>query len=190
MVKPPRQQELRIGVRRTVQVEEALCQLDELLEIIDGSITRATPRRVERVEVLRRSELSSTRARNNIPSDLDSMLYFVDFADSQGSAILGADNRLPAVITVTETPVNWKQKILDFDVTKIGTGPVDTVGRTIISLVKNYIDLKISSRGFRSWYREWEQYVAPMMRTKWHQQSPYNDLCFTHDYFRLQFADD
>lgn len=64
MVKPPRQQELRIGVRRTVQVEEALCQLDELLEIIDGSITRATPRRVERVEVLRRSELSSTRARN------------------------------------------------------------------------------------------------------------------------------
>ncbi|MFR2524775.1 C10 family peptidase [uncultured Alistipes sp.] len=177
----PQQNFQPMAARRTIPVDEALGQLDGLLARIDGPTTRASRRSVERVRVLRRCDLVATRSENGYPADLDSILYFVDFADDRGSAILGADNRLPAVVTVTESPIDWKRKLVDFDITQIGTGPVDTVGRTIISLVKNYIDYQVSSRGFRSWYREWEEYVPPMMRTKWNQQSPYNELCYTDD---------
>lgn len=177
----PQQNFRPMAARRTIPVDEALGQLDGLLAMIDGPTTRASRRSVERVRVLRRCDLAATRSENGYPADLDSILYFVDFADDRGSAILGADNRLPAVVTVTESPIDWKRKLVDFDITRIGTGPVDTVGRTIISLVKNYIDYQVSSRGFRSWYREWEEYVPPMMRTKWTQTAPYNDYCYTVD---------
>lgn len=171
----------RAAVQRTVPVEEALDHLSGLLDVIDGPATRSDRRRVERIELLRRSDLPATRAGDDLPTDLDSILYFVDFADAQGSAILGADSRLPAVVAVTESSIDWKRKLIDFDITQVGTGPVDTVGRMIVSLVKNYIDLKVSSRGYRSWYKEWEEYVPPMMRTKWTQYSPYNDYCYNSD---------
>lgn len=83
-----------------ITLRQALDNLHQLLEIIDGNGTRAHARSIREIETLTFEEFDpATRSEDGNIGDL---LYIVNFDNDEGYAILGADDRIAPVIAVTE----------------------------------------------------------------------------------------
>ena len=83
-----------------VPVAQALADLDGLLCEIDGT-TRGGGRSVRSVETLAASELTAA-TRSEAADEIGDLIHIVNFDNDGGYAILGADDRIPSVIAVTE----------------------------------------------------------------------------------------
>ena len=89
--------------RHAVPIDQALGELDDLLGVIDGQGTRAGGvRSVAQVQTLHAQALPLTRSAGEPGEQPENLLYVVNFEDDAGYAVLGADDRLPAVLAVTD----------------------------------------------------------------------------------------
>ena len=89
--------------RHTVPIDQALGELHDLLGVIDGQGTRAGGvRTVAQVQTLHAQALPLTRSAGEPGEQPENLLYVVNFEDDAGYAVLGADDRLPAVLAVTD----------------------------------------------------------------------------------------
>ena len=89
--------------RHAVPIDQALEELDDLLGVIDGQGTRAGGlRTVAQVQTLHAQALPLTRSAGESGEQPGELLYVVNFEEDAGYAVLGADDRLPAVLAVTD----------------------------------------------------------------------------------------
>lgn len=86
--------------------EDALESLAATLENLEGSeSTRAASvRQIRSVETVKMADVAPS-TRSGAASDTDDIFYLVSFGEGSGSAILGADRRLPAVLAVLDETV-------------------------------------------------------------------------------------
>ncbi len=87
-----------------IPLENALADLNSMLEAIDGADTRSGGmRHVSSVKTLCAADIvGSTRGSSSDGSHLGDLVYIVNFEDGEGYAILGADDRIESVIAITE----------------------------------------------------------------------------------------
>ena len=156
--------------------EQALKNLYGELKIIDAE-TRAggEARKVKSIKPLVGAK---TRSGNALDNDL---LYIVEFEEGQGSAVLAADNRLEPVIAVLDTDVLTAEDFASDD--------MDDISAYMASMIGEYANYAANSRsggllpapGCTVIDTIYTANIPPMLKTKWDQGSPYNDLCKKYD---------
>lgn len=154
----------------TISAEQALKNLYGELKLIDGQ-TRAdgSQRTVKSIKSLTGA---ITRSGNALDNDL---LYIVEFDEGEGSAVLAADTRLDPVIAVLDSSVLTAE---DFASTN-----EDDINVYMASLIEDYAvcSSEINSLPLIPVPDEYDTtytFVGPFLNTKWHQRSPFNDLCY------------
>lgn len=90
----PYQESTQTPTSNRLSLDEALTNADAFFATIDGN-TRTVIRKVGSVKPIGTS--SSTRSE----ADIDTLLYLVNYADNNGFALLGADQRVPAVYAIS-----------------------------------------------------------------------------------------
>lgn len=83
-----------------VSEEEALARLDAELASLYGEETRANQRQVRSIKPIKLNDISPVTRSSDL--DVDNLLYIVEFEDGQGSAILGADERVEGVLAILD----------------------------------------------------------------------------------------
>lgn len=101
----------------------------------------------------------------------------MEFEEGQGSAVLAADTRLDPVIAVLDNSVLTAEDFASDD--------MENISVYMASLITDYAEgaASVASVGLLPapghtvvdtiYYSN----IPPMLKTKWHQESPYNDLC-------------
>lgn len=100
-------------VKYTVPLETAIKELESVLANIEQKSSNSNgyrfskkKREIEKIEVVYRGVFnnnSSQKGMQKILAQKDSLLYIVDFANDEGSAVLSADRRIPeTVLAITE----------------------------------------------------------------------------------------
>ena len=194
--------------RHAVPIDQALGELDDLLGVIDGQGTRAGGvRSVAQVQTLHAQALPLTRSAGEPGEQPENLLYVVNFEDDAGYAVLGADDRLPAVLAVTDegsltteelvraangqtTPeeftfpnemlMNYVSGIGGIGGGGIGGGGIGGGGIPTGPFTDFDTQLGNPPAGFEGYeWSDWKnlEYVAPMVTTRWHQEDPFNRHC-------------
>ena len=194
--------------RHAVPIDQALGELHDLLGVIDGQGTRAGGvRTVAQVQTLHAQALALTRSAGEPGEQPENLLYVVNFEDDAGYAVLGADDRLPAVLAVTDegsltteelvraangqtTPeeftfpnemlMNYVSGIGGIGGGGIGGGGIGGGGIPTGPFTDFDTQLGNPPAGFEGYeWSDWKnlEYVAPMVTTRWHQEDPFNRHC-------------
>ena len=194
--------------RHTVPIDQALGELHDLLGVIDGQGTRAGGvRTIAQVQTLHAQALALTRSASEPGEQPENLLYVVNFEDDAGYAVLGADDRLPAVLAVTDegsltteelvraangqtTPeeftfppemlMNYVSGIGGIGGGGIGGGGIGGGGIPTGPFTDFDTQLGNPPAGFEGYeWSDWKnlEYVAPMVTTRWHQEDPFNRHC-------------
>ncbi len=194
--------------RHAVPIDQALGELDDLLGVIDGQGTRAGGvRTVAQVQTLHAQALALTRSAGEPGEQPENLLYVVNFEDDAGYAVLGADDRLPAVLAVTdegsltteelvraangqtapeeftfpnEMLMNYVSGIGGIGGGGIGGGGIGGGGIPTGPFTDFDTQLGNPPAGFEGYeWSDWKnlEYVAPMVTTRWHQEDPFNRHC-------------
>ncbi|WP_418979163.1 C10 family peptidase [Alistipes sp.] len=194
--------------RHAVPIDQALGELDDLLGVIDGQGTRAGGvRTVAQVQTLHAQALPLTRSAGEPGEQPGELLYVVNFEEDAGYAVLGADDRLPAVLAVTDegsltteelvraangqtTPeeftfpnemlMNYVSGIGGIGGGGIGGGGIGGGGIPTGPFTDFDTQLGNPPAGFEGYeWSDWKnlEYVAPMVTTRWHQEDPFNRHC-------------
>lgn len=164
-----------------ISASEALTNLDNELRSIYGTDTRSAAN-TRKVKTINYIDLKGTRTKNG---DTECPLYIVEFEDDKGSAVLSADNRVEPVLAILDNDVLTESDFASND--------LDEIKPYIASLIRQYADNSLNDGGLE--IRPIEpgggidtiyHYVRkPLIKTKWHQQSPYNDLCFVPGIYNI-----
>lgn len=156
-----------------ISKEQALKNLYSELKIIDGT-TRSdgSSRSVKSIKELKGAV---TRSGDALANDL---LYIVEFEEGQGSAVVAADTRLDPVIAVLDSSVITEE---DFSSTN-----TEDIGVYMASMISDYAASTTSSEGPFPFMpapgdtgadTTFIYDIYPLLKTKWHQGSPFNDKC-------------
>jgi len=164
----------KVSESNAVSVSEALTNLDNELRSIYGTDTRSAAN-LRKVKTVNRLDFKGTRASDG---DADCPLYIVEFEEGKGSAVLSADNRVEPVLAILENSV-----LTESDFTSTNS---EEIKPYVASLIRQYANniLKAGDFDFRpvepgGGIDTLYHYVRkPLIKTKWHQRSPYNDMCF------------
>ena len=194
--------------RHAVPIDQALGELHDLLGVIDGQGTRAGGvRTIAQVQTLHAQALALTRSASEPGEQPEELLYVVNFEDDAGYAVLGADDRLPGVLAVTDegsltpeelvraangqtTPeeftfpnemlMNYVSGIGGIGGGGIGGGGIGGGGIPTGPFTDFDTQLGNPPAGFEGYeWSDWKnlEYVAPMVTTRWHQEDPFNRHC-------------
>lgn len=172
-----------------VSVDEALANLDRELDFIYGASTRSGDRpNVRKVHTLHRNTVANATRSGEV--NAEELLYIVEFDEGQGSAILGADKRVEKVFAVLDESVITLE---DFENAESGQNTDDLstrlagliVDEAYEQLGDSDFELKPLVPGLRVSYSVYDTIVnesaQTLLRTKWGQQSYYNDYCFGYN---------
>ncbi len=160
-----------------ISVSEALTNLDNELRSIYGTDTRSVAS-MRKVKTINYIDFKGTRAKNG---DTECPLYIVEFEDDKGSAVLSADNRVEPVLAILDNDILTESDFASNDLNEIKP--------YIASLIRQYADSSINAGGFipiepGGGIDTVYHYVRkPLIKTKWHQFSPYNDLCIIPGFY-------
>lgn len=171
-----------------VPVDKALESLFVALEQIDGADeTRSGVMRYPvSVVGVKAAELGEfTRAEL---SDADDLLYVVSFGEGAGSAVLGADRRVSPILAILDETVLTAEDFR-YDVTRSDDVAVDAEENIQTYLTDLIAEAAVRQAGTASLsvgpvemlQGVWEERIsqqsiqAPRLKTKWHQNSPFND---------------
>ncbi len=165
-----------------VPVDQALARLEAELADIYGEGTRAASRAVKSVQTLNVESIApATRGGEDL--DATDLLYIVEFDDNQGSAILGADVRVDEVFAILDESVITEE---DFENAAAGENELDPttfVAGLIADEVMEQMSRAIVLEPLRYHYKEYIAYRSYKreiyVRTKWTQDSPYNNHFYT-----------
>lgn len=158
----------------SVSVDEAMQNLQSELRLIDGDDTRSYESRI--VKSVRSLKSSCTRTASGATGDL---LYIAEFEDGRGSAVLAADRRVEPVLAILDNTVMTEQNFTSAD--------MDDIENYMASMIKNYAEYQVESGGF-SYIKPIDPMLpdtlyhykrTPLVKTKWNQSSPYNDMCIS-----------
>lgn len=159
-----------------ISKEQALKNLYSELKFIDeGTRADGTLREVKSIKPL---VGAVTRSGNALDNDL---LYIVEFGEGQGSAVVAADTRLEPVIAVLDSDVLTAEDFANDD--------MEDISAYMASMIEDYAEGAISvnslgllpAPGHTVVDTIYNVNVPPMLKTKWGQGSPYNDLCIKDD---------
>lgn len=147
-----------------VPLNEALKEADRILQILEGTSTRA--RTVNTVEYYG----GSTRS-EDVP-----LYYVVNYDNDNGFAVLSAEKSLARVYAISE------EGHLDMNDTTFNEG----LNIFFRSLPKSLPSLNDSvaidpGTGLESWYHDNSYRINPLIDSRvraWHQRNPFNFLCF------------
>ncbi len=181
-----------------VSEEEALRQLDNVLDILDTP-TRGTKRTVKEIMVYH-----PTCTRSVDTTSPDTLLYIVNFDNDQGYAILAADSRLEPVLALmdrgvyepsepyvndtglTNADLEDEEKD-DFWCDEQGGDPGNGTFKPT-DIIGDYAEGTINPPTYtRKEYGELvrQKQVGPYIKTKWGQGDPYNRMC--NDRLNVEF---
>lgn len=159
-----------------ISKEQALKNLYSELKFIDeGTRAEGTQREVKSIKPL---VGAVTRSGNALDNDL---LYIVEFGEGQGSAVVAADTRLKPVIAVLDSDVLTAEDFANED--------MEDISAYMASMIEDYAEGAVSvnssgllpAPGHTVVDTIYNVNVPPMLKTKWHQSSPYNDLCISDE---------
>lgn len=167
-------------IDKTITPEKAavLAQVFRTDLLSQPSSTRASEasKGVSTVYAWRSEEIGRQSAtRSTVLSTLpDTLLYIVNFEDSCGYALVSANQLIPGVVAYIE------------EGTLTPNTEIDNPGfQLFLDGYRDYVE-EIQNRGsgvippspvpWRLVYN-----VPPLLHTRWHQQAPYNNYCFTSD---------
>ncbi len=172
-----------------VSVEQALTSLDNELAMIYGADeTRAAQprRRVKTIHNVAYDRVAPVTRSTDAPDDVADLFYIVEFADGQGSAVLGADKRVEPVVAILDETVLTPEDFASADIESD-----DITSYMAALMVNGAIDSGLTIKDSNDWSKPlpidkfWGpghdtvivNKQAPMLNTKWHQNSPYNEMC-------------
>jgi hypothetical protein len=197
-------------VSYTVPLEKAISELENVLTTIDqqsnninGYHSIKKIREIAKIEVVYRgifNNISSQKGMQKILAQKDSLLYVVDFANNEGSAVLAADSRIPeTVLAITEEGsitdeiyplyeegVDYGDQCLqNFSLYNQAENDYYVGKLTPVALEYCY-DYAVDCIGGSSTANNtvvntvtssWNinEKITPKLRTVWHQYSPFND---------------
>lgn len=190
-------------ITHTVSVEKAIAELQSVIDAIGDPTRSSSHLNIQNIQVVRSRNLtrSSTDSTEQTGA-IDTLLYIVNFADSGGYAILGADDRLESVYVVGDhgsidaeqfdinVPVDdttllqqyYVPEDDDYMIAGVDPSLKEVLLTTMIDeeLVKFSDDGTVGGDGggntTTTEVGDWvvKNYVATMIRNKWHQGSPFN----------------
>ena len=189
VVAPPDNQSIEVVTSEyAIGEEEALARLDSFMAQFEGA-TRSTSRRVRSISHVSYEDVHvGTRSSEEL--DVENLLYIVEFEDGQGSAIIGADERVEPVYAVLDETV---LTIEDFNNAANGTN-TDDIRTFTAGMIAETASLDFSSipigpptpitppdvPTFDVVMYETDSImtrIMPLLNTKWGQDSIYNDAC-------------
>lgn len=169
-----------------VTQQAALAELDAVLAAIDEPATRGTsPRTVRSVATVKGSDFGCAATRTGEGTSVEELVYIANFDDGRGYAILGADDRLPSVLAVTEC---GSLTAAEFAAVARGEYDDKEVPQPFVNVAKGVRMLSDGNLPFvppvlppviKTTYEEfgpWEfiSRVGPFVPVKWDQEAPYN----------------
>lgn len=168
-----------------ISEEEAIKRLEAELTVLYGEDTRACQRKISKIEPVRFDNVSMTRS-----SDIENLLYIVEFEDGEGSAIIGADERVEDVFAVLEEGVitvedfNNAANGVNYDnlptylAGLIAEEAIEQVQTSSVIVLPPVSDLAYS-------YFEYENVLSEssecLLKSKWGQGYPYNMMCYNDE---------
>lgn len=170
-----------------VSEEVALERLDAELVLLYGDDTRVRQRSISNIKPIKFENISCTRASD---LDVDNLLYIVEFENGEGSAILGADERVEAVFAVLEDGIitvdDFNNAAIGIEDGKLTTYLAELIADEAIEQVQtSSLGGGLPDVDFRVSYYEYENIITESrdchIRTKWGQGSPYNMYCYNED---------
>ena len=187
VVAPPDNQSIEdVTSEYAISEEEALARLDSFMAQFEGA-TRSTSRRVRSINPVSYEDVHvGTRSSEEL--DVENLLYIVEFEDGQGSAIIGADERVEPVYAVLDETV---LTIEDFNNAANGTN-TDDIRTFTAGMIAETASLDFSSIPigpptpitppddfdthiiYSEYVKTVTQEILPMLTTKWRQGLPYN----------------
>jgi len=163
---------------------------NELAMICGGDETRAAQprRRVKAVRNVAYADVAPATRSDEMPDDVADLFYIVEFADGEGSAVLGADKRVEPVVAILDQTVLTPEDFATADIES------DDITSYMAALMINSsitfpggddtagYDKPLPIDKFWGPGRDTVFHKqAPLLRTKWNQSvSPYNDLCYNN----------
>lgn len=174
-----------------VSEEQALAALHALLPAIDKT-TRSGGRTVAGISTVRADELLPATRSRAAASDLDELVYIANFDGDAGYAILGADDRMPSVIAITERGNLSPAELTDPD---RGRG-VRAEAPAVAPVMENYLrkaadsislqyigggDPVVTLPTYSPWETIAENNPITFIYTKWGQGEPFNRYTPTVD---------
>lgn len=165
-----------------ISEEKALYELNSVLKGLENSTTRSgSCRQVADIFTLKVSDIVKTTRTNSI-SDIENLIYIVNFDNNDGYAILAADDRLEPVIAIVDKGNLTQEKLLG----SVSGEQDNQQSPPVLANIMNYVlssgiiddrpPIPMDSL-MQYHYGSWEDVskVGPLLTTKWGQDSPFNN---------------
>lgn len=170
-----------------VSEDEAIERLEGFMATFDCE-TRSKQRTIKKIDKVSYDDIFGV-TRNSESTDIEDLIYIVEFEDGEGSAILGADRRLEPVYavldesTLTIEDFNNAANGLNTDDINTYTAGMITNGLVIIDSLRPVIPSPNPGGGLISdMYKDIivttvdeDTFIAPMLNTKWEQWGIFNN---------------
>ena len=157
-----------------VSPDEAQLIVLDFMNGLSSSPTRgiAGNREISDIKVLKRSSLE-TRAAENLSIDLDTLMYFVNFSNNQGYAIVSADKRTEPIFAFVESG-NFS---LDSTFTEEDDPFLEFLDRAISTEIEDINNYVPSSAETRTTVNGWtiNSSYGPILKTQWSQGGKSSD---------------
>lgn len=152
--------------------QEAQNEVADFLAAMGKKTRSATRPTIANVETLRSRQFATRAAVDSL--SIDTLLYFVNFADNQGFAIVAADKRTSPILALIDKG-NYKAE----DFRKEGNLEfLSFLDRAVNQEIEHTTRAPRQAIGDFN-YKGWEifDFLPPLLKVKWGQRHPYNIFC-------------
>lgn len=152
-----------------VSISEAIDVVQDFFQISDSSITRSVNttkmRGILNVVTLRSGSFLS-RSNVDIPVDLDTLMYVINFKENEGFALVAADRRTSPIFAIVENGCFSFDSLLNVENEMFLT----FINNAIFTELEDIINFKYNTNT-RTIINGWNirTYCAPILRTRWSQ---------------------
>ena len=152
--------------------QEAQNEVADFLAAMGKKTRSATRPTIANVETLRSRQFATRAAVDSL--SIDTLLYFVNFADNQGFAVVAADKRTSPVLALIDKG-NYKAGDL---AQEANPGFLSFLDRAINQEIEHTTRAPRQAIGDFN-YNGWEifDFLPPLLKVKWGQEHPYNIFC-------------
>ena len=154
--------------------QEAQNEVADFLAAMGKKTRSATRPTIANVETLRSRQFATRAATDSLP--IDTLLYFVNFTDNQGFAVVAADKRTSPILALIDKG-NYKIEDLRKE---DNPGFLSFLDRAVNQEIENSKRTYTTTEPTRAFtYNGWSVYefIQPLLKVNWDQDHPYNIFC-------------